>query len=276
VPRFSKYKQVIFVFFIAVALIAAMAYSYGGGRDVTKPESFAGSIFAPVQKTLYKTGNYISNFIRSIKEIGTLRETNNKLQNEVEKLKKDNIKLQELINENQRLKQALEFKDKNSEIVTKSATIIGKNPGNWFNTFNIDIGTNEGIKPGMAVLDEKGNMIGEVTNVGSNWSKVLSIVDRDSSVSAIDIRTRDNGIVRGDSNGGLIMIYLPLDAELIEGDIITTSDMSKFPKGLIIGKVLKVTKEPGSLLKQAVIKPSADFERLEYVLVVTNIKNTGK
>lgn len=275
-PRFSKYKQVIFVFFIAVALIAAMAYSYGGGRDVTKPESFAGSIFAPVQKTLYKTGNYISNFIRSIKEIGTLRETNNKLQNEVEKLKKDNIKLQELINENQRLKQALEFKDKNSEIVTKSATIIGKNPGNWFNTFNIDIGTNEGIKPGMAVLDEKGNMIGEVTNVGSNWSKVLSIVDRDSSVSAIDIRTRDNGIVRGDSNGGLIMIYLPLDAELIEGDIITTSDMSKFPKGLIIGKVLKVTKEPGSLLKQAVIKPSADFERLEYVLVVTNIKNTGK
>ncbi|MGB9678708.1 MAG: rod shape-determining protein MreC [Thermoanaerobacteraceae bacterium] len=275
-PRFSKYKQVVFVFFIAVALIAAMAYSYGGGRNVTKLESFAGSIFAPVQKTLYMTGNYISNFIRSIKEIGTLRETNNKLQNEVEKLKKDNIKLQELINENQRLKQALEFKDKNSEIVTKSATIIGKNPGNWFNTFNIDIGTNEGIKPGMAVLDEKGNMIGEVTNVGSNWSKVLSIVDRDSSVSAIDIRTRDNGIVRGDSNGGLIMIYLPLDAELIEGDIITTSDMSKFPKGLIIGKVLKVTKEPGSLLKQAVIKPSADFERLEYVLVVTNIKNTGK
>ncbi|HHW56919.1 MAG TPA: rod shape-determining protein MreC [Clostridia bacterium] len=275
-PRFFKNRQFILFVLIAVALIAAMAYTYDTQRYVTKPESLIGAILTPVQKLFYKIGGGISDFFSSIKEIGSLRATNEKLQKEVERLKKENIQLQELLNENKRLREALNFKTENMELDLKLATITGKNPGNWFNTFTIDKGKNEGIKPGMAILDEKGNMVGQVTQVGDTWAKVLSLIDKDSSVSAVDVRTRDNGVVRGDLNGGLIMIYLPLDAELIEGDIITTSDMSKFPKGLIIGKVSKVVREPGSLLKQAVIEPAADFERLEYVFVVTNRINTGK
>jgi len=277
VPRFFRNnKQFILFFLIAVALIAAMAYTYGTERYVTKVESIVGTVFTPIQKVFYQMGEEISNFFSSISEIGTLRATNEKLQKEVEKLRKENIQLQELMNENKRLKEALNFKTENVELDLKLATITGKNSGNWFNIFTIDKGKNEGIKPGMAVLDEKGNMVGQITEVGDNWAKVLAIIDRDSSVSAVAVRTRDNGVVRGDSNGGLIMIYLPLDAELIEGDVVTTSGMSRFPKGLIIGKVSKVTRDPGSLLKQAVIEPAADFERLEYVFVVTNTTNTGK
>jgi len=272
VPRFFRNnKQFILFFLIAVALIAAMAYTYGTERYVTKVESIVGTVFTPIQKVFYQMGEEISNFFSSISEIGTLRATNEKLQKEVEKLRKENIQLQELMNENKRLKEALNFKTENVELDLKLATITGKNSGNWFNIFTIDKGKNEGIKPGMAVLDEKGNMVGQITEVGDNWAKVLAIIDRDSSVSAVAVRTRDNGVVRGDSNGGLIMIYLPLDAELIEGDVVTTSGMSRFPKGLIIGKVSKVTRDPGSLLKQAVIEPAADFERLEYVFVVTNM-----
>jgi rod shape-determining protein MreC len=277
VPRFFRNnKQFILFFLIAVALIAAMAYTYGTERYVTKVESIVGTVFTPIQKVVYQMGEEISDFFSSISEIGTLRATNEKLQKEVEKLRKENIQLQELMNENKRLKEALNFKTENVELDLKLATITGKNSGNWFNIFTIDKGKNEGIKPGMAVLDEKGNMVGQITEVGDNWAKVLAIIDRDSSVSAVAVRTRDNGVVRGDSNGGLIMIYLPLDAELIEGDVVTTSGMSRFPKGLIIGKVSKVTRDPGSLLKQAVIEPAADFERLEYVFVVTNTTNTGK
>ncbi len=276
-PRFFRNnKQFILFFLIAVALIAAMAYTYGTERYVTKVESIVGTVFTPIQKVFYQMGEEISNFFSSISEIGTLRATNEKLQKEVEKLRKENIQLQELMNENKRLKEALNFKTENVELDLKLATITGKNSGNWFNIFTIDKGKNEGIKPGMAVLDEKGNMVGQITEVGDNWAKVLAIIDRDSSVSAVAVRTRDNGVVRGDSNGGLIMIYLPLDAKLIEGDVVTTSGMSRFPKGLIIGKVSKVTRDPGSLLKQAVIEPAADFERLEYVFVVTNTTNTGK
>jgi len=276
VPRFFRNRQLILLFLIAVALIAAMAYTYDTERYDTKVESIIGNVFVPLQKVFYQMGEGISNFFSSISEIGTLRATNEKLQKEVEKLRKENIKLQELMNENKRLKEALNFKTENVELNLKLATITGKNPGNWFKTFTIDKGKNEGVKPGMAVLDEKGNMVGQITEVGDNWAKVLAIIDRNSSVSAVAVRTRDNGVVRGDSNGGLIMIYLPLDAELIEGDVVTTSGMSRFPKGLIIGKVSKVTRDPGSLLKQAVIKPAADFERLEYVFVVTNTTNTGK
>jgi len=273
---FRNNKQFILFFLIAVALIAAMAYTYDTERYVTKVESIVGTVFTPIQKVFYQMGEGISNLFSSISEIGTLRATNEKLQKEVEKLRKENIQLQELMNENKRLKEALNFKTENVELDLKLATITGKNSGNWFNTFTIDKGKNEGIQPGMAVLDERGNMVGQITEVGDNWAKVLAIIDRDSSVSAVDVRTRDNGVVRGDSNGGLIMIYLPLDAELIEGDVVTTSGMSRFPKGLIIGKVSKVTRDPGSLLKQAVIEPAADFERLEYVFVVTNTTNTGK
>ncbi|MBE3579830.1 MAG: rod shape-determining protein MreC [Caldanaerobacter subterraneus] len=275
-PRFFRNRQLILVLLIAVALIAAMAYTYDTERYLTKAESVIGSVFTPVGKVFYRMTNGISDFFSSIREIGTLRATNEKLQKEVEKLRKENIELQELKNENLRLKEALDFKTENPELDLKLASITGKNPGNWFNIFTIDRGKRDGIKPGMAVLDEKGNMVGQVTQVGETWAKVLAIIDRDSSVSAVDVRTRDNGIVRGDSQGGLVMIYLPLDAEVLEGDIITTSGMSRFPKGLVIGKVEKVTKEPGALFKQALVKPAADFERLEYVFVVLNMTETGK
>jgi len=276
VPRFFRNRQLILVLLIAVALIAAMAYTYDTERYLTKAESVIGSVFTPVGKVFYRMTNGISDFFSSIREIGTLRATNEKLQKEVEKLRKENIELQELKNENLRLKEALDFKTENPELDLKLASITGKNPGNWFNIFTIDRGKRDGIKPGMAVLDEKGNMVGQVTQVGETWAKVLAIIDRDSSVSAVDVRTRDNGIVRGDSQGGLVMIYLPLDAEVLEGDIITTSGMSRFPKGLVIGKVEKMTKEPGALFKQALVKPAADFERLEYVFVVLNMTETGK
>lgn len=275
-PRFFRNRQLILVLLIAVALIAAMAYTYDTERYLTKAESVIGSVFTPVGKVFYRMTNGISDFFSSIREIGTLRATNEKLQKEVEKLRKENIELQELKNENLRLKEALDFKTENPELDLKLASITGKNPGNWFNIFTIDRGKRDGIKPGMAVLDEKGNMVGQVTQVGETWAKVLAIIDRDSSVSAVDVRTRDNGIVRGDSQGGLVMIYLPLDAEVLEGDIITTSGMSRFPKGLVIGKVEKMTKEPGALFKQALVKPAADFERLEYVFVVLNMTETGK
>ncbi|HHV74055.1 MAG TPA: rod shape-determining protein MreC [Thermoanaerobacterium sp.] len=274
-PRFLKNKQFIFVIVIAVALISAMAYTYGGGRNVTPIESAIGGILSPVEKAFNSIGNSISNFFTSIKEIGTLRAKNAELEKEVIKLSKNDIMLQEYINENNRLRDMLNFRDNNTNITTKPANIISKNPGNWFNTFNIDVGSDNGIKPKMAVLDEKGNLVGIVTDVGNNWSKVLSIIDVDSSVSALDVRTRDNGIVRGDSNGNLNMIYIPIDSKIEKGDVITTSDMSMFPRGLIIGKVEKVEKDEGSLLKQAVIKPEADFERLEFVQVVTNMKTTG-
>lgn len=204
-----------------------------------------------------------------------MRAKNAALEKEIIKLNKNDIMLQEYINENNRLRDILNFKDNNKNITTQPANIVSKNPGNWFNTFNIDVGSDDGIKPKMAVLDEKGNMVGIVTDVGKNWSKVLSIIDVDSSVSAIDVRTRDNGIIRGDSNGNLTMIYIPIDSKISKGDIITTSDMSMFPRGLIIGRVEKVEKDEGSLLKQAIIKPEADFERLEFVQVVTNMKTTG-
>ncbi|MGF7396899.1 rod shape-determining protein MreC [Thermoanaerobacterium thermosaccharolyticum] len=274
-PRFLKNKQFIFVILIAVALISAMAYTYGGGRNITPMESAIGSILSPVEKVFYSLGNNVSNFFSSIKEIGTLRAKNAALEKEIIKLNKNDIMLQEYINENNRLRDILNFKDNNKNITTQPANIVSKNPGNWFNTFNIDVGSDKGIKPKMAVLDEKGNMVGIVTDVGKNWSKVLSIIDVDSSVSAIDVRTRDNGIIRGDSNGNLTMIYIPIDSKISKGDVITTSDMSMFPRGLIIGIVEKVEKDEGSLLKQAIIKPEADFERLEFVQVVTNMKTTG-
>ncbi len=174
-PRFFRNKQFILVFFIAVALIAAMAYTYDAQRYATKAESIVGTVFTPFQKVFYQVGEGISNFFSSIGEIGTLRATNEKLKREVEKLRKENIQLQELMNENKRLKEALNFKTENVELDLKLATITGKNPGNWFNTFTIDKGKNEGIKPGMAVLDEKGNMIGQITEVGDKWAKVLAL-----------------------------------------------------------------------------------------------------
>jgi rod shape-determining protein MreC len=181
--------------------------------------------------------------------------------------------MDEILRENQRLNRLLEFKEQKHPFIVEGVRITGKNPGNWFNTLTIDKGSNDQITVNMAVVNDQG-LIGRVIDAGGNWATVRTIIDGQSSVSAIIERTRDNGMVKGNNSltfedGLCRMINLPLDSDVVAGDRVITSGLGEiFPKGIPIGEVTEVLQEERDMYKTAIVRPHADFLHLEEVLVI--------
>ncbi len=177
------------------------------------------------------------------------------------------LDLKELNQENIRLKELLNFKQKSSLFLVP-ARVIARSPDVWSCSVVIDKGKNSRIKIGMAVINLQG-LVGRVVECTENSSKVLLINDPSQGISAVVQRSRQEGLVNGTLGTNLIMRYLPEDAQITEGDIIITSELSQFyPKGLLIGKVINIGGDFSGLNRFAQIKPAAGLSSIEEVLVV--------
>jgi rod shape-determining protein MreC len=169
--------------------------------------------------------------------------------------------------ENQRLKEILDFK-KDIFFSTVPAQVIGRDPTNWTNSLIIDKGLDRGIRRNMAVMSTRG-LVGRVLETGRRSAKILLITDPNSRVGVVLGRDRQGGMLVGRSDGTCKMIYIALDSDVTKGDSVVTSGLSSvFPKGVLVGEVIGVGKEPGRLYKYAVIRPSQDMAKLEEVLCI--------
>ncbi len=267
-------KSPLIILVITALLLIVMVVVTSGHRDVISPvEGTLGDILTPVQGFMYRIATYVSNKVQSLRDRGRLEEDYILLQDRVLSLEEELLNQNEALRENERLRRLLDYKQDRDEYTITAAGVTGKNPGNWFNIFTIDKGTKQGLSVNMAVVSERG-LVGRVIDTGSNWSKVRAVVDGQSAISGIVERTRDIGIVRG--NNGLTfedglcrMVHLPMDSDIIPGDRVITSGLGEiFPKGIYIGEVVEVIHERRDLFKTAVIRPAADFRRLEEVLVI--------
>lgn len=258
--RFLKNKALIATVIIVILSMALINMSSAGSL-LAKSVGAAGGVVVPLQRALYQV---------SEAAVGGDTQGRGAAAGSAESAAMD---YEELAAENARLRELLEFKEISVNQELKAAQIIGKEPGNWFEVFTIDIGANDGIAVGMPVITPKG-LVGRVEEVGLSWAKVMSIIDVRSSVSAIMERTRDTGVVKGaigsdDLTATLTMNYLPLDTDIIEGDSVLTSGYDEvYPKGLVIGSVTRSTDQSGG--KLVIVQPSVDFRRLEEVLVIVS------
>ncbi len=261
---------------IAVIILVLLMAATAGSNSVASATTVAGSAFVPMQKFFYQLSDNIVGFFAGAG--ADYQKENAALVAEMNEYKTKLMDHDELIAENERLKAALDYKQNNTNQELKVASIIGKQPGNWFDVFTIDLGSLDGIKENMPVITPDG-LVGRVEEVGLNWSKVMGIIDGRSRISAIMERTRDVGIAGGsigidDLSATLTMDYLPLNSDIVEGDIVVTSGLDKvFPKGLTIGKVSGTKAREGGT--QVTIKPNVDFRRLEEVMVVISSEDTA-
>lgn len=259
---FFKYKKalipgiLIFLSFLILTLRSASESSSGAFL----------SLLAPLQRTLTSGWNRLAGF----KEKLSADVNENSLREEINRLRAKITELEEERLENQRLRQLLSFKERKSfaELLAVSvgAKVIGREPTNWYQTVVIDKGKIEGIQKGMPVITAEG-VVGYISEVTRNTSRVQLILDRAASVGGLVQRSRENGVVRGKGDNLLEMIYLFPGADIQEGDLIISSGLGgKYPSGLRIGKVVSLKKE--GYLQKAEILPAVDFSRLEEVLVL--------
>lgn len=205
--------------------------------------------------------------LRYLTRSKTLIEENKDLYQKLQVLKGQIAQLQELKAENERFKKILSFKSKSSFDFI-AAPIIAKDSTGLSKSVIIGAGKIQGVKEKTVVVIESG-VVGRVIETFSDISRILLITDPNSRISAINSRSRYEGMLHGISEGLCKMVYLPLDADIKKDDIIVTSGFSShFPKGLVLGRVIEVAKAPQGLSLYAIVKPEFDLSRIEEVLCI--------
>lgn len=261
------------VIVVTILLIAIMGYSMGGRTRITIFENVIGNVVTPIQKVLKMTGDSISSKLKPIKNIWVYEEKLQELVEENSKLKKqviENTLDKNEYRELKKLEELLEYDKNISPEKVMASNIISKDPGNWFSMFIIDKGTDDGVSKNSTVVTGEG-LVGLVYEVGSNWAKVISIVDNKSSVG-IEIISGDklyDGVISGTIDGKLVGYLFDPDAEVAVGDQIISSGIGIFAKGIVIGSVEEVIVDNDSLLKNISVKPNVDFKNLNIVMVIT-------
>ena len=231
----------------------------------------------PMQKGITSVGDWFSHNVSTLSNLKNLETENKFLQERVLKLEEENKRIQLDKIELERLQQLYKLDKTYSNSPKIAARVIGKNPGNWYHIFLIDKGSKDGIKEEMNVLAGNG-LVGHIIEVGDTYSKVLSIIDDDSNVSGMFLRTSDLCIVKGDlklmRNGTIKVENINSSAKIVEGDEVITSNISDFYfQGILIGTVKEIQEEPNKLLKTAYLEPAVDFEHLQEVLVIKEVRN---
>jgi rod shape-determining protein MreC len=258
---------------VVIVLLAAMVILINA-QSIDAPRDVAARLTLPVQRLLRQAGNELRGATGAAGDAATLRARNVELEQIVAQLTVENLRLKEIEAENVRLRSLLQFRDVNPSFTYKGGQVVGRivanEPTSIVKSILIDIGSNNGIEPGMPVVTERG-LVGRVTDVYRNAARVLLITDSSSNVNTMLQNTRLRGILRGQAGQLPIMDYLPQDQPILVGDIVVTSgEGGSFPIGIPVGQVVEVEQNDVEMFQRAAVRTTVDFDTLETVLVVTN------
>lgn len=264
---------VVFVLFLSIARITGAER-----QSLTGVEKGIMYVAAPIQNGTTFIIQNIKDFFGAFQEVDSLRKETASLKGEISKKDNQINRLKEYQLENTRLRNLLDYKEDHAQDFNIAvAKVIARDPGNWYKTITINLGSQNGIEKNMPIITAEG-LVGRVISVAPKTSDVLLILDHEGAVGAKIWETRDiPGVVEGNGDGSslLSMIYLPHDADIKIGQTIVTSGLGDiFPQGLRIGSIIEVENDESGLMKKAKIKPFANFSRLEEVLVILRVKNT--
>ena len=268
----GKYLLLI-VIVVCGVLLGVERFTDGGG-----PLRWVGNhTVIPMQKGISYAGMWLSDFTDNFKTMKDLKKENEELQSQVDTLTIDNSRLRQEQYELERLQELFKLSKNYADYDKVGAHIIANNGSNWFSTFTIDKGSNDGIKPDMNVLAGSG-LAGIVTEVGPNYAQVRSIIDDESNISGMLLSTSDLCVVRGDiklmDDGRIRFEKLPVTEEEIQvGEQVVTSHISsRFLQGLFIGYIREIQTDTNNLTQSGYITPAVDFSKLQEVLVITTTK----
>jgi len=232
------------------------------------------SVLVPPQRVVASAIHGVKGVFSGYAGLRGARDENRRLHEKVRTLETQLQATQEQIGEASRLREILELRPI-LPFPTFTAQVIAREGVPWFRNLTIDKGQKDGVVLNAPVLGV-GGVLGRVVAVGPTAAKVQLLLDRDCGVGVRIERTRTTAVVAGQvafSDSGtseLLMKYVPVLADVVVGDVVVTSGLDQiYPKGLVVGRVRSVGKGSG-LFKEVAVQPSANFERIEEVMVATS------
>ncbi len=263
---------------LTIICISAIALTATEVVSIEPVKQVASVLVVPFQKGINKIGSAFSGAGDALKSKEELTQELSELKEENEQLKEENVISSEEKEELERLRELYNTDTEYSQYEKVGANVISKDAGNWYSNFTIDKGSNDGIEVDMNVI-AAGGLVGLVTEVGSNWATIRSIIDDSSSVSGMTITTEDNCIVNGDltlmDDGKLSFDSMRTTESVLPGEKIVTSNISdKYLPGILIGTISDIEDDSNHLTKTGYILPAVDFSHLQEVLVIKELKQT--
>jgi len=225
--------------------------------------------FSPIQEFFIKTGNNIIGFFEIIASIKDLGRENTELKQKNMEIEAELSKLKETERENQILREALNFSQKDTPLY-EIASVVGKEiqgGGDWI---LIDKGSKNGVEKDDVVVSEGPSLVGRIFEVNNNFSKVLLITNSKSVVAAIIENKRSEGLIQKEEDGNKIfMDFVPKEENPKIGEKVITSGMDNiYPKGILIGKIESVDLSQNQLFQKVIIALATNFNKLEEVFVI--------
>ena len=272
--EFSPKTMLVILTVICILLLSVSTVL----KDAVKPLSVvAETVVIPMQDGINSFGVWVGDHVGNFKSMKELKNENEKLTQKVKELTQENETLSTNEKELNNLQKLLKLDKEYTQYKKVGARVISKGSGNWYSTFIINKGSKDGIKVNMNVLAD-GGLVGIVTETGRTYAKVSSIIDDSSSVSAKSSDAGDTCVVQGNSesvqkDGTIDVTYISKDADMKEGEELVTSHISsKYLEGVKIGTISKISTDSSNLTKSAKVIPFVDFQHIEDVLVITELK----
>ena len=269
-----------FLFGLSLLCVCMIGITTIKGSILNPLRTAVGYVLVPIQSGVNRVGGGLYNELSSVGKLKTALAENETLKTRVDELTEENTRLRSEQFELERLRSLYELDQEYMQYHKIGARIIAKDSGSWFSVFRIDKGSDDGIKEDMNVI-AGGGLVGIVTDVGANYATVRSIIDDSSRVSAMAQQSGDSCIVAGDlqlfKEGRLKLSYIAKDDDIKDGDMIVTSNISgKFLPGILVGYATDITVDYNdNLTKSGYLIPAARFDRLQEVLVITDLKDAG-
>lgn len=245
-------------------------------------KGIAGYIVVPFQKGIAEVGGYFSDRSEELAQLKDVLAQNEALKEQIDQLTIENNQLQQDRYELNNLRSLYELDQTYSDYEKVGARVIASEADNWFYSFTIDKGSEDGIQVDCNVMAGSG-LVGRVVSVGKNYAKVISVISDTSSVSATVLATSENLIVSGDlqsvqSDGTIRFSQLSdPDNRVGAGDKLVTSNISdKYLPGILIGYVDSISASSNNLTKTGTVTPAVDFSHLDEVLVITELKQQAE
>lgn len=270
--KFFKNKLAVTVIVLSVAFLGIIIFTVKS--DSKNPISGGvGTVLNPVQKVVYTISDKVHDVFDFFYNFSDVKNENNDLKKKNLELENKLVEYNELKRQNDVLRGIVDFSKENNQYKYIGTNIIGKSGSSFVEGYTIDKGSSEGIKKDYIVISPEG-LVGVVTEVHSNWSKIQTLLNENVAVAATiegDSNSGD-GIVKGYRNGSEMqaeITNLPMNSTIKEGETVVTSGLGGYyPKGIRIGEVTSVQSDDVKVMKTAILKTYVDFNNLQELFVV--------
>ena len=263
---------------LIVAVLLAVALTITDSLTETNvPAKVVQSILTPIRSAANGLATQAERFYSYMFRYEALEAENQQLKEQIAKMESDARRAASVSRENDRLRAAADLKALHEDYSMVDAYLISWSSNDWSSTFTINRGTSSGIDTGMCAVTANGEVVGLVTEAGTNYAVVKTLLDSSLEISAAIASNGYSGMVKGGYLSGqkdmLRMNYVASEAVIRNKDQVVTSGSTVYPRGLLVGYIIDAGFENTGVAKYAILEPAADIDALEQVFIITEYNN---